>query len=76
MLTENTDSGGGTRSVLLALQPTRVPRSERRRLGSLALLEMVTTPERSVLYQIIKKVSFRRTLGVLERLNGKGIQYY
>ena len=49
MLTENTVSGGWTRSVLLALQPTRVPRSERRRLGSLAVLVMVTTPERSVL---------------------------
>ena len=48
MLTENTDSGGPTRSVLLALQPTTVPRSERRRFESLAVLVMVTTPERLV----------------------------
>ena len=53
MLTEKTDSGGWTRSVLLALQPTRAPRSERRRFGSLALLVMVTTPERSALFVLV-----------------------
>ena len=44
MLIENIDSRGSTRSVLFALQPTRVPRSDRSKFDSLAVLVIVTAP--------------------------------